>query len=57
MITEIGGLQKAQAAQYARDHMYKADVDYIAGLTAPKGRTMGHAGAIVSTVGESAADP
>ena len=56
MIGEIGGLQEAQAAQYARDHMYKPVVGYIAGLTAPKGRTMGHAGAIVSTVGESAAE-
>ena len=36
MITEIGGLQEAQAAQYARDHMYKADVHYIAGLTPPR---------------------
>lgn len=56
MIGEIGGLQEAQAAQYARDHMHKPVVGYIAGLTAPKGRTMGHAGAIVSTVGESAAE-
>ena len=56
MIGEIGGLQEAQAAHYARDHMYKPVVGYIAGLTAPKGRTMGHAGAIVSTVGESAAE-
>ena len=56
MIGEIGGLQEAQAAQYTRDHMHKPVVGYIAGLTAPKGRTMGHAGAIVSTVGESAAE-
>ncbi len=56
MIGEIGGLQEAQAAQYARDHMHKPVVGYVAGLTAPKGRTMGHAGAIVSTVGESAAE-
>lgn len=56
MIGEIGGLQEAQAAQYARDHMHKPVVGYIAGLTAPKGRKMGHAGAIVSTVGESAAE-
>ena len=56
MIGEIGGLQEAQAAVYARDHMHKPVVGYIAGLTAPKGRTMGHAGAIVSTVGESAAE-
>ncbi len=56
MIGEIGGLQEAQAAAYARDHMHKPVVGYIAGLTAPKGRTMGHAGAIVSTVGESAAE-
>ena len=44
MIGEIRGLQEAQAAQYASDHMHKPVVGYIAGLTAPKGRTMGHAG-------------
>ncbi len=56
MVGEIGGPQEAEAAAYARDHMRKPVVAYIAGLTAPKGRTMGHAGAIVSTVGESAAE-
>ena len=56
IIGEIGGLQEPVAAAYARDHMHKPVVGYIAGLTAPKGRTMGHAGAIVSTVGESAAE-
>jgi malate-CoA ligase subunit alpha len=54
MIGEIGGPQEAAAADFARDHMQKPVVGYIAGLTAPKGRTMGHAGAIVSAVGESA---
>lgn len=54
MIGEIGGPQEAAAAEFARDHMKKPVVGYIAGLTAPKGRTMGHAGAIVSAVGESA---
>jgi malate-CoA ligase subunit alpha len=54
MIGEIGGPQEAAAAEFARDHMQKSVVGYIAGLTAPKGRTMGHAGAIVSAVGESA---
>jgi len=54
MIGEIGGPQEAAAAEYARDSMTKPVLAYIAGLTAPKGRTMGHAGAIVTTVGESA---
>tara|TARA_E500000331_G_scaffold96901_1_gene93455 strand:+ start:450 stop:1340 length:891 start_codon:yes stop_codon:yes gene_type:complete len=54
MIGEIGGPQEAAAAEFARDHMHKPVVGYIAGLTAPKGRTMGHAGAIVSAAGESA---
>jgi len=56
MIGEIGGPQEAEAAHYARDHMFKPVVAYIAGLTAPKGRRMGHAGAIVSSAGESAAE-
>ncbi len=54
MIGEIGGPQEAQAAAFARDHMQKPVLAYIAGLTAPKGRTMGHAGAIVTSAGESA---
>ena len=54
MIGEIGGPQEAEAAAYARDHMRKPVVAYIAGLTAPKGRKMGHAGAIISAFGESA---
>jgi malate-CoA ligase subunit alpha len=56
MIGEIGGPQEAAAAEYARDHMKKPVLAYIAGLTAPKGRTMGHAGAIVTSAGESAAE-
>ena len=56
IIGEIGGPQEAEAAAYARDHMHKRVVAYIAGLSAPKGRTMGHAGAIVTGVGESAAE-
>lgn len=56
MIGEIGGPQEAEGAHYARDHMTKPVIAYIAGLSAPKGRTMGHAGAIVTTSGESAAE-
>ncbi len=54
IIGEIGGPQEAEAAEFARDHMMKPVAAYIAGLAAPEGRTMGHAGAIVTTVGESA---
>jgi succinyl-CoA synthetase alpha subunit len=56
MIGEIGGPQEAEAAQFARDNMSKPVVAYVAGLTAPKGRKMGHAGAIISAFGESAAE-
>ncbi len=56
MIGEIGGPQEAEAAEYIRDHITKPVVAYIAGLTAPKGRTMGHAGAIISAFGESASE-
>jgi malate-CoA ligase subunit alpha len=54
MIGEIGGPQEAEAAAFVRDHMTKPVAAYIAGLTAPKGRKMGHAGAIISAFGESA---
>ncbi|MFO7770088.1 MAG: succinate--CoA ligase subunit alpha [Roseovarius gahaiensis] len=56
MIGEIGGPQEAEAAEYIRDHITKPVVAYVAGLTAPKGRTMGHAGAIISACGESASE-
>jgi malate-CoA ligase subunit alpha len=56
MIGEIGGPQEAEAGIYSRDHMKKPLAAYIAGLSAPKGRKMGHAGAIVSAFGESASE-
>jgi malate-CoA ligase subunit alpha len=54
MIGEIGGPQEAEAAAFIGEHMSKPVAAYIAGLTAPKGRRMGHAGAIISAFGESA---
>ena len=48
MIGEIGGDAEERAAAYIREHMTKPVVAYVAGFTAPEGKTMGHAGAIVS---------
>ena len=56
IIGEIGGPQEVDAAMWARDNMSKPVIGYVAGLTAPKGRRMGHAGAIISTIGDSATE-
>jgi succinyl-CoA synthetase alpha subunit len=48
MIGEIGGDAEERAAGYIREHVTKPVVGYVAGFTAPEGKTMGHAGAIVS---------
>lgn len=56
MIGEIGGPQEVEAGIFARESMSKPLIAYIAGLTAPEGRRMGHAGAIISSAGESAAE-
>ncbi|MBA0917018.1 MAG: succinate--CoA ligase subunit alpha [Nitrosomonadaceae bacterium] len=56
MIGEIGGPQEVDAGIFAKESMNKPLIAYIAGLTAPEGRRMGHAGAIISSTGESASE-
>jgi succinyl-CoA synthetase alpha subunit len=48
MVGEIGGNEEEKAAEFVQQHMKKPVLAYIAGFSAPPGKTMGHAGAIIS---------
>src|SRR5699024_3133908 len=48
MIGEIGGTKEEEAAKWIKDHMKKPVVGFVSGKTAPEGKRMGHAGAIIS---------
>ena len=56
LIGEIGGHDEETAAEYIRDHFSKPVVGFVAGLTAPPGKRMGHAGAIISGSGGTAGE-
>ena len=56
LIGEIGGNDEETAAEYIRDHFSKPVVGFVAGLTAPPGKRMGHAGAIISGSGGTAGE-
>jgi succinyl-CoA synthetase alpha subunit len=48
LVGEIGGDEEEKAARFVQDHVTKPVLAYIAGFSAPPGKTMGHAGAIIS---------